>query len=152
MPKRHSFPSILRSLCVAGAILCGSSTASVAESTASVPGTIPRVEQMPNLPQPFALRDWRQVTRDYLDFVFDFDKKGAHLPLVRWGDKNKTMIWMPAYVGSKDGPESINYLGALVSGSLVGLNMRTYRGHDWVALGTNFYNPTDGVFLDRLEG
>jgi hypothetical protein len=119
---------------------------------AGVPGAIPRVEQMPNLPQPFVLRDWRQVTRDYLDFVFDFDKKGAHLPLVRWEDQSKTMIWMPAYVGSKDGPESINYLGAIVSGSLVGLNMRTYRGHDWVALGTNFYNPTDGVFLDRPKG
>ena len=104
------------------------------------------------MPQPFALRDWRQVTRDYLDFVFDFDKQGSHLPLVRWEDKNKTMIWMPAYVGSKDGTESINYLAAIVSGSLVGLDMRAYRGHDWVAMATNFYNPADGVFLDRPKG
>jgi hypothetical protein len=98
------------------------------------------------------MRNWRQVTRDYLNFVFDFDKKGSHLPLVRWEDKNKTMVWMPAYVGSKDGTESINYLAAIVSGSLVGLDMRTYRGHDWVGMGTNFYNPADGVFLDRLKG
>lgn len=107
---------------------------------------------MPNLPRPFALRDWRQVTRDYLDFVFDFDKRGSHLPLVRWEDNGQSMIWMPAYVGSKDGTESINYLAAIVSGSLVGLDMRTYRGHDWVALGTNFYSPADGVFLDGPKG
>jgi hypothetical protein len=107
---------------------------------------------MPNLPQPFALRDWRQVTRDYLDFVFDFNKHGSHLPLVRWEEKSKTMIWMPAYVAGKDGTEGINYLAAVVSGSLVGLDMRTYRGHDWVAMGTNFYNPSDGVFLDRPKG
>lgn len=107
---------------------------------------------MPNVPRPFALRDWRQVTRDYLDFVFDFDKRGSHLPLVRWEDKSKTMIWMPAYVGSKDGTESINYLAAIVSGSLVGLDMRTYYGHDWVAMGTNFYSPADGIFLDRPKG
>ena len=30
--------------------------------------------------------------------------------------------------------------------------MRTYRGHDWVSLGTNFYSPADGVFLDRPKG
>lgn len=115
-------------------------------------GAISRVEQMPNSPQPFALRDWRQVTVNYLDFAFDFEKRGPHLPLVRWEDKSKTMIWMPAYVGNKDGPESINYLAAIISGSLVGLDMRTYRGHDWVAIGTNFYNPADGVFLDWPKG
>ena len=98
------------------------------------------------------MRDWQQVTRNYLDLAFDFNRKGPHLPLVRWEDSSKTMIWMPAYVGNKDGPESINYLAAIVSGSLVGLNMRTYRGHDWVAIATNFYNPADGVFLDWPKG
>ena len=98
------------------------------------------------------MRDWQQVTRNYLDLAFDFNRKGLHLPLVRWEDSSKTMIWMPAYVGNKDGPESINYLAAIVSGSLVGLNMRTYRGHDWVAIATNFYNPADGVFLDWPKG
>ncbi|MDB6068389.1 MAG: hypothetical protein JWR26_4597 [Pedosphaera sp.] len=98
------------------------------------------------------MRDWQQVTRDYLDFAFDFDKRGQHLPLVRWTDKSETMIWMPAYVGNKDGPEGINYLAAVVSGSLVGLNMRTYHHHDWVAIGTNFYNSADGVFLDLPQG
>lgn len=110
--------------------------------------TIQRVTEMPDAPKPYAMRDWHQVTRDYLDFVFDFDKKGQHLPLFRWQDDNKRMIWMPAYVGNPDGPEGINYLAAVVSGSLVGLDMRSYRGHDWVAIGTNFFNPRDGIFLD----
>ena len=109
---------------------------------------IPRIEKMPNLPQPYELRDWHQVTRDYLEFILDFDKRGEHLPLMRWKDESKTMIWMPAYVGNPDGPESINYLAAVVSGSLVGLDMRTYHGHDWVAIATNFFSPRDGVFLD----
>ena len=26
---------------------------------------IPRIEQMPNVPRPFAMRDWKQVARDY---------------------------------------------------------------------------------------
>ena len=48
------------------------------------PSAISRVEQMPNLPQPYVMRDWTQVTRDYLDLVFDFDQRGDHLPLVEW--------------------------------------------------------------------
>lgn len=49
------------------------------------------------------MRDWSQVTRDYLDFAFDFDKKGEHLPLIRWTDDSREMIWMPAYIGGKSG-------------------------------------------------
>ena len=137
-------PSLNRVLLVLAILSC--------EQAHALPGAIPRVEQMPDNPQPFALRDWEQVTRSYLDIAFDFDRKGPHLPLIRWADTNQTMIWMPAYVGAKDGPESINYLGALVSGSLVGIDMRTYHGHDWIAIGSNFYNPKDGVYLDVAKG
>jgi len=98
------------------------------------------------------MRDWEQVTRGYLELAFDFEARGQHLPLIRWANTSETMIWMPAYVGNKDGPEGINYLAAVVSGSLVGINMRTFHGHDWVAMATNFYNPDDGVFLDWAKG
>jgi hypothetical protein len=144
--------SILQCVLFVVATASSGSAAYAAEAMGASSAAISRVEQMPNYPQPFALRDWRQVTMNYLDFAFDFEKRGPHLPLVRWENKSKTMIWMPAYVGNKDGPEGINYLAAIVSGSLVGLDMRTYRGHDWVAIGTNFYNPADGVFLDSPNG
>ena len=113
---------------------------------------IPRVEEMPNLPKPFAMRDWSQVTRDYIDFVFDFEQHGDHLPLVRWLDASRTMISLPAYVGGPNDPEAINYLAAVVSGSLVGLDMRNYRGQDWVTIGTNFFNAEEGVYVNRLRG
>ena len=113
---------------------------------------IPRVERMPNLPQPFAMRDWSQVTRDYIDLVFDFEQRGEHLPLVRWLDEGHTMVSIPAYVGGPRDPEAINYLAAVVSGSLVGLDMRNYRGQDWVAMGTNFFNADEGVYVNRLRG
>lgn len=122
-----------------------------AEKPEAAPATVPRIEQMPRVPTPYAMRDWRHVTRDYLDFVFDFDRQGEHLPLMRWQDDRHLMIWMPAYVGNTNGPESINYLAAVVSGSLIGVDMRTYRGHDWVGLSTNFFSPTDGIYLDWVR-
>jgi hypothetical protein len=111
---------------------------------------IPRVEGMPNQPEPFAIRNWSQVTRDYLDFVFDFERRGDHLPLVRWLNEDRSMVTIPAYVGGKREPEAINYLAAVVSGSLVGLDMQTHRGVNWVALGNNFYSETEGVYVNRL--
>ncbi|MCX6922623.1 MAG: hypothetical protein NT154_05320, partial [Verrucomicrobia bacterium] len=114
--------------------------------------TITRVERMPNLPQPFAMREWRQVTCNYLDLVFDFEQRGEHLPLVCWLDERRTMVSFPSYVGGPNDPEAVNYLAAVISGSLVGLDMRNYRGHDWVTLGTNFFNAEEGVYVNRPRG
>lgn len=114
--------------------------------------TIPRVERMPNLPKPFTMRDWSQVTRDYVHFVFDFEQRGEHLPLVAWLDESRAMVSFPSYVGGPKDPEAVNYLAAVVSGSLVGLDMRNHRGHDWVTLGTNFFNAEEGVYVNRPRG
>ena len=113
---------------------------------------ISRVEKMPNLPQPYQMRDWRQVTLDYLDFVLDFERRGEHLPLVGWRDGSHTMVTLPSYVGSHGGPESINIMGAIVSGELVGLNMRRYHGQDWVAMCENYFHAADGTFSNVLDG
>ena len=43
------------------------------------------------------MRDWRLVTRDYIDLVFDFEQHGEHLPLVGWLDKGRTMVSFPSY-------------------------------------------------------
>jgi hypothetical protein len=114
--------------------------------------SISRVAQMPSLPQPYAMRDWSQVTRDYLDLIFDFDQHGEHLPLIRWSDPNHKSISIPSYVGGPDQPEAVNYLAAVVSGSLVGLDMRSFRGQDWVAIGTEFFNPDEGVYTNCPDG
>ena len=116
------------------------------------PSPIPRVERMPNLPQPFVMRDWSQVTRDYVNFVFDFEQRGDHLPLVAWIEKQHEMVSFPSYVGGPKDPEAVNYLAAVISGSLVGLDMRKLRGFDWVTLGTNFFNAEEGVYVNRPRG
>src|SRR3954451_9326989 len=89
---------------------------------------ISRVEQMPNLPQPYSMRDWRQVTRDYLDHVLDFNQHGDHLRSVNRTGKGRTMVSFPSYVGGPVEAEAINCLAAVVSGSLAGLAMRNFCG------------------------
>ena len=45
---------------------------------------INRIEQMPNLPSPYEMRDWENVTIGYDSFVFDFNLTGQYLPLIWW--------------------------------------------------------------------
>ncbi len=146
-------PSIVRSIrsVVAWLVTMGlAGCLGAAAQTSQV--IIPRVAGMPNLPQPFAMRDWSQVTRDYLGLVLDFEQRGEHLPLVGWLDNSLTMVSFPSYVGGSRDPEAVNYLAAVVSGTLVGLDMRNYRGQDWVTLGTNFFNAEEGVYVNRPRG
>jgi hypothetical protein len=113
--------------------------------------TIAVVAEMPNLPQPLEIRDWSQVTRDYIDLVFDFERQGDHLPLVRWLNADRKMVAVPSYVGGPRESEAINYLAAVISGTLVGIDMQTYHGQNWVALGSNFFNSDEGICVNRLE-
>ncbi|MBU1063918.1 hypothetical protein KKC74_03815 [bacterium] len=48
---------------------------------------IGRVEQMPNLPSPYLMRNWKQVTLGYDSLVFDLDRTGQYLPLI-WINTN----------------------------------------------------------------
>ena len=49
-------------------------------------------------------------------------------------------------------PRRSTILAAVISGSLVGLDMRSYRGQDWVTMGENFFNADEGVYVNRLRG
>jgi hypothetical protein len=101
---------------------------------------IARVERMPNLPQPYRMRDWQKVTEDYLEFLGNTEGRGEHLPLLAWPGAEQPQIRLPSYVGGPGGPEAINFLAAIVSGGLVGKDMRRFRGHDWVTLSTNYFS------------
>ncbi|MEI7731809.1 MAG: hypothetical protein WCO56_19710 [Verrucomicrobiota bacterium] len=128
-------------------LLCASA---VLASEPQVP--ISRVEQIPNLPQPYQLRDWPKVTCDYLNLILDFERRGEHLPLPGWRNDRQTLITLPSYVGGTGGPEAINFMAAVVSGSLVGLDMQHYRGHDWVAMCTNWFSAEHGVCGNNPSG
>ena len=43
---------------------------------------IPRIDLMPDFPQPYLMRDWKRVAQGYDSLVFDQDLTGQYLPLV----------------------------------------------------------------------
>jgi hypothetical protein len=107
-------------------------------------GQIDRVELMPNLPEPFHMRNWKQVARDYDDLVFNFSKKGIYLPLISWDfthwNFNRDTFSMPSYVGRQMADEAINCMAAVLSATLVGIDKSNQSGYNWVEMCENWYN------------
>ncbi|MBK6964982.1 MAG: T9SS type A sorting domain-containing protein [Bacteroidales bacterium] len=120
---------------------------------------ISRISQMPDLPAPLQIRDWRQVSLDYDQYVFDLTKTGQYLPLSRLGTigqfnyPDNIPIFLDSYVGA-DGhlnqAEAINIMPAIIGGSLVGIDKSNQNGMNWVAMSKDFFNLENGqnVYLN----
>ncbi len=123
---------------------------------------ISRISQMPDLPAPLQIRDWRQVTLDYDQYVFDLTKTGQYLPLSRLGTTGQfnypdnIPIFLDSYVGA-DGhlnqAEAINIMPAIIGGSLVGIDKSNQNGMNWVAMSKDFFNLENGqnVYLNSYS-
>jgi hypothetical protein len=119
---------------------------------------IPRIEQMPNQPAPFNIRDWGQVALKYDSFVYDRNKVGAYLPLVFFKNAgvnypDAPVFGLMTYVGSPPPPgnEAINVLPSLVGASLMGIDKQKQFGKNWLLMSQDFFNKVNGenLFLNN---
>ena len=116
--------------------------------------TIARVEEMPNEPSPYFMRDWKKVATAYDSFVYDIQKSGQYLPLVFIKPQGTNYPERPSfgldtYVGtnSNNNGEGINVLPSLVSASLVGIDKTNQFGKNWVLMSQDYFNKGNGEFL-----
>ena len=124
--------------------------------------TIERVEMMPNMPSPYKMRDWNKVARDYDALVFDFEKKGDHLPLIWWDpqphDFKEPTFALPAFVGhyvkAQNKYDTITCLGAINGATLVGIDKSDQNGYNWVAMCQNYFSKGNGqnLYLNNAPG
>jgi hypothetical protein len=123
---------------------------------------ISRISQMPDLPAPLLIRDWKTVAHDYDSFVFDTNKTGQYLPLSRLGTQGQfnytdnTPVFLDSYVGADDHlnqAEAINILPAIVGASLTGIDKSNQNGIDWVSKTKDFFNLKNGqnVYLNSYS-
>lgn len=122
---------------------------------------IPRIEQMPNEPSPFNVRDWKEVAMKYDSFVYDVSKSGQYLPLVSLKSQGTNYPENPAfqldtYVGTNraQSNEAINVLPSLVGASLVGIDKTRQYGQNWVLMSQDFFNKNNGerLYLNNVNG
>jgi hypothetical protein len=115
------------------------------------------VSTMPNMPSPYKMKDWKTIGLKQDVLLYDFNAKGALLPLIWWDDSKVNLplrsFGLPSYVGSlrhlKDPGqyESLPVMGSLIGASLIGINKSNVSGVDYVTMTRQFYNSANGVNL-----
>ncbi len=119
---------------------------------------VPRIEDMPNQPSPYVMRNWKQVALGYDSLVFDFNAAGTYLPLI-W--RNTATVNYPEHesfglatvVGttSPASVEAINVLPAVIGASLVGIDKSNQNGRNWVLMCEEFFNKRaeENIYLNH---
>ena len=122
---------------------------------------ISRIEQMPNFPAPFEMRDWKKVTAGYDSLVFDLNRTGQYLPLI-WLNNNTinypehNSFGLHTVVGTTSpfSSESINLLPATIGASLAGIDKSNQNGYNWVLMCEEYFNKSNNamVYLNHPNG
>jgi hypothetical protein len=113
---------------------------------------ITRVSQMPNLPSPYLMRDWKTVALKYDSFIFNLNASGQYLPLMHLKSSGVNYpslqpILLDSYVGingAGNEAEAINIIPSVVGASLVGADKTTQFGTNWVLKTKDFFNKANG--------
>ncbi|MDB6066028.1 MAG: hypothetical protein JWR26_2236 [Pedosphaera sp.] len=112
---------------------------------------IPYIENFPSLPNPLVIRNWRQTALDYHNLAFNPSITGQFLPLLHEYTANTLAGYsgpafgLPSYVGNPaDSGEAVSVLGAVLGGTLAGLNMAALNGKDRVQQCEVFYSVVNG--------
>ncbi len=144
-------------ICFACITLSFGMTKSDAEDKPIAQTAIPRIEMMPNIPEPYKMMNWKRMAKDFDDFVFDFDSDYPCGPVI-WLDHNQRNISQTTfgiYTAIHDirqGPknnngefhESLNSFAAILGGSLIGIDKSNQNGYNFVKMIQNYFNSDNG--------
>ncbi len=112
---------------------------------------IPRIEEMPNLPEPYIMRDWQQVALGYDSLAFNTEASGTYLPLtaihsntINFPDQES--FYQQTFVGQplENRNESINSMMGIIGATLCGIDKSNQQGTNWVLMMEEFFNWKNG--------
>ncbi|NOU47031.1 MAG: hypothetical protein HOO86_08220 [Bacteroidales bacterium] len=115
--------------------------------------SLPRIDQMPDLPQPLKIIDWKKKTIQFDSLAFNFNNTATYGPLI-WLDSSRRNIDQVTFglytvIGDvRQGPknnngefhEALTSLNALVSAGLMGINKTSQHGFNFVKMSQNYFN------------
>lgn len=115
--------------------------------------SLPRIDQMPGMPQPLKIIDWKKKTKQFDSLVFNFNNQASYGPLI-WLDSSKRNIDQVTFglytvIGDvRQGPEKNNgefhealtSLNSLISAGLMGIDKTNQHGFNYVKMAQNYFN------------
>jgi len=116
---------------------------------------IGRIDQMPDFPQPYLMRDWKRVALEYDSLIYSQETTGDYMPMLSIGSSGINYpdvqpIFLDSYVGSTSHgsqQEAINIIPSLVGASLVGADKRSQFNTDWVIKAKDFFGLKSGELV-----
>ena len=138
---------------LAALLVCG------AEGARGQQVAIPRIEQMPRLPAPYLMRDWKGVALGYDSLAFDLSRTGQYLPLAFLNTSTvnypgEMSFGLSSYVGDgRSTGEAINVLPAVVGATLCGVDKTSQFGRNWARMCQEYFNnrAEENVYLNGAE-
>ncbi|WDE99003.1 hypothetical protein PQO03_14285 [Lentisphaera profundi] len=114
---------------------------------------LPLIKRMPNFPEPYHMRDWQKVTKDFDAFLYDLNTKGEHLPLMKvlaaeLNPNDKEQVFgFTSYVGPiekhKHSFEAIAVIGSVLSASFAGIDKSSGK-YNWASMCQQYFNKGNG--------
>jgi hypothetical protein len=112
---------------------------------------------MPNIPQPYFLKDWRKTTLEFDRYAYDFGTKGDFLPLI-WLDTQERNFKGPTFglftaigdvregaaINHGENHEALGAVGSLLGATLVGIDKSKQDGRNYVGMMRNYFNRENG--------
>ncbi|MDD3356506.1 MAG: hypothetical protein PHP72_06280 [Dysgonamonadaceae bacterium] len=112
-----------------------------------------RIDEMPDLPQPLEIINWKKKALQFDSLVFNFNNHAPFAPFI-WLDsarRNIDQVTFGLYTAIGDvrqGPgknngefhEALTSLNALISAGLLGIDKTNQLGYDFVKMSQNYYN------------
>jgi hypothetical protein len=137
-----------------GATFCFASCQNTA-GVAVIQTSIPRIEQMPDMPKPYKIINWKQKALQFDSLVFNFSNTTSFGPLI-WLDSSRRNFDQVTYglytvIGDvRQGPkknhgefhEALTSYNALISAGLQGIDKTSQRGYNYVKMSQNYFNRT----------
>ena len=115
--------------------------------------SLPRIDQMPDLPQPLKIIDWKKKAIQFDSLVFNFNNQASYGSLI-WLDSSRRNIDQVTFglytvigdvrqgPGKNDGEfhEALTSLNSLVSAGLIGIDKTNQHGFNYAKMAQNYFN------------
>ncbi len=122
---------------------------------------ISRIDEMPNFPLPYEMRDWSGVAQKYDSLVYNEMLSGEYLPLIEHIDQTVNYpehksYGLHSYVGTSSplSGEAINVLPSVIGATLCGIDKSNQFEENWVLMCEEYFNKASGedVYLNNPGG
>lgn len=119
---------------------------------------IPRIEMMPDFPQPYEMRNWKRVAQAYDSLVYNEFLSGQYLPLIEITEQtinypDHPSFGLHSYVGTAtpSSGEAINVLPSVIGATLCDIDKGNQFGKNWVLFCEEYFNKVSGenVYLNH---